>query len=1183
MNCCVRAALLALLVLVGSRADAQVPPEKAEATFKVVDGMEMKLWASEPLFVNPTCMDIDHKGRVWVCESVNYRNRLRGFKKLTRPAGDRIVILEDTKGTGRADKATTFYQSPDTLAPLGIAVAKDPIGPGYKVFVCQSPDILVFEDKDGDGKADGPPKKLLSGFGGFDHDHGVHGILIGPDMKLYFSVGDTGVHGLQSSDKKGRIWQSNSTDCRAGTIWRCDMDGKNLELIAHNFRNEYEPCVDSFGTVFVSDNDDDGNQQTRICYVMPGGNYGYHPRGRGESHWHEEQPGVVPKILRTYFGSPTGMCVYEGKLLPNKYWGQLLHTDAGPRHVRCYHLAPKGASYDVEREDMVESTDNWFRPSDICVAPDGSVFVADWYDPGVGGHGMGDITRGRIYRLAPAGHKSEVPKVDLTSKKGLYAALASPALSVRYMAMAKLQIMKAEEVEDLLFDAVTQTDDPVLQARAIWQRAIQTRRRSKEGVNLVFTMSKDQASRDKFAQLKLRVLKDIHGEFPGAYAGLSESYRDQSTGVCREALLLLRDADPARAKSLILELAKKYDGKDRFYLAAIGIAVGHNDEKRREILLADFDKHFPQWNDKATGLVWELRPPKILPLLEKRLTDSAIPAEQRAKIVDILAASADKDAGAAVLRLLRSDAPTEVRERAVENLKLFLPGKWLSLKTSPDFDHTLTTLLDKPDTRTTALTLIAVAGKTDQTGTVLKVAKASSEKDDVRKTAILALGQLPADEAIDGLSALLSSAPPGLRVQAALALGEHGRRPRYAGAEKALQALRAVVEDGKAGIELREAAVTGLSGSQSGSAWLLDRHSKGKLPKALVNITGRLLRNSPYRGLQNKALLAFPPAGKLNPKALPSIALLATRKGDANRGKRLLAESVKSNLQCLKCHTVRGVGGQIGPDLSMIGKKASRENLFESILYPSKAIADQYLTWQIDTLKGQTLSGLIVEESGDAVVLRDAEGRDTRIAKKDIETRTKGAKSLMPEDLVVNLSEDELIDLVEYLFTLRTAALAVDRWDIIGPFDNGAGMEGLDTVFPPEKAIDLKATYPGKHGKVSWRTVKPGAGGYVDLMAFYAPDSRNIVSYLTREIVSPVDQDATVLLGSDDGAKLWINDKLVHAYRITRAAAPEQDTVKVMLKKGTNRILLKINNGDGPHGFYLTILSEQELKPAGGK
>src|SRR4029453_10253980 len=118
-------------------------------------------------------------------------------KPLNRPEGDRILILEDSKGQGRADKVTVFTKAPYIQAPKGIAVAKDPAGPGWKVYVCQSPDILLFEDKDGDGKAAGPPTKFLTGFKGLDHDHGVHGITIGPDGRLYFSVGDQGVKGLQ--------------------------------------------------------------------------------------------------------------------------------------------------------------------------------------------------------------------------------------------------------------------------------------------------------------------------------------------------------------------------------------------------------------------------------------------------------------------------------------------------------------------------------------------------------------------------------------------------------------------------------------------------------------------------------------------------------------------------------------------------------------------------------------------------------------------------------------------------------------------------------------------------------------------------------------------------------------------------------------------------------------------------
>jgi putative membrane-bound dehydrogenase-like protein len=897
-------------------------------------------------------------------------------------------------------------------------VAKDPSGPGYKVYVCHSPDILLFEDKDGDGKADGPPKKLLTGFGGYDHDHGVHGILIGPDGRLYFSVGDTGVHGLQSSDGKGRKWHSNDTDCRAGTIWRCDLDGKNLELIAHNFRNEYEPCVDSFGTVFVSDNDDDGNQQTRICYVMPGGNYGYHPRGPGQSHWHEEQPGVVPKILRTYFGSPTGMCVYEGTLLPRKYWGQLLHTDAGPREVRCYHLKPQGAGYEVERENMVTSTDNWFRPSDICVAPDGSVFVADWYDPGVGGHGMGDTTRGRIYRLAPKGSKYSVPKVDLETKEGLLAALASPALSVRYMAMAKFQSQRPEEAAALLEPAVKQREHEGLRVRAMWQlsllpavRVISFSDTAKLGHSQLDDLRKD--SDPRFRILETRVAKDGYGIIPP-----NDRYeKEPSAAVRREALLASRDLDPDLVRPMILDLARKYDGKDRFYLEAVGIAVGH-DPKRRALILADFAKEFPEWNEKVAGLVWELRPPSMMPVLEKRLVDAKMPAVQRAQIVDILAASDDKNGGAVLLKTLQTDVPAEVRGKIIDNLKQFLPSKWRNLRDSVELKQALDGLLAHADSRQTGLILIGAAERTADVPRVAGLARDAKEAESVRKNAVQTLGRLPATESVEALRDLMEDKLIGNG--AVLALGQLAqRRGQRDVAAQALKALQdAVTAKGQPGPS-RQAALSALAGTRSGSQWLLERHSRKELPGELVADAGRLLRNSPYVDLRNRALIAFPPPGRLDPKKLPSIATLVTRKGDAERGKQLIAASAKNDMQCLKCHTIQGAGGQIGPDLSLIGKKASKENLLESILQPSKAIADQYLTWQIETKKGLSLTGLLVEETPTTVTLRDGNGKDTKIDKKDIDSREKSTKSLMPEDLLAYMTEDDLVDIVAYLFELK--------------------------------------------------------------------------------------------------------------------------------------------------------------------
>ncbi len=995
---------------------AQLLPDKAASTFTVADGLEMTLWAAEPLFVNPTCIDIDHKGRVWVCEAVNYRLKWQGKKKPNRPEGDRIVILEDTKGTGKADKAITFYQAPDFLSPLGIAVAKDPVGPGYKVYVCHSPDILLFEDKDGDGKADGPPKKFLTGFGGYDHDHGVHGILIGPDGKLYFSVGDTGVHGLQSSDGKGRKWYSNDTDCRAGTIWRCDLDGKNLELIAHNFRNPYEPCVDSFGTVFISDNDDDGNQQTRICYVMPGGNYGYHPRGPGQSHWHEEQPGVVPKILRTYFGSPTGMCVYEGTLLPKKYWGQPLHTDAGPRHVRCYHLKPKGAGYDVDREDMVTSTDNWFRPSDVCVAPDGSVFIADWYDPGVGGHGMGDTTRGRIYRLAPKGNKYSVPKVDLTNKEGTLAALNSPNLAVRYMAIAKLHAMPKHIAVEWLKRAIEKAGEPFLLARALWQIASVAEPNLNVGTSFLPGYEAAGGGDEPLRILHIRSIHDLASRMNGVNLEGRMLYwlRNRAPAVRREILLALKDADATKAKPLIVELMRNCESNDRFYLEAIGIAVGP-DPKRREIILGDFAKQFPEWNDQVAGLVWELRPPGMMPMLEKRLVDAKMPPNQRAQIVDILTASDDKNAGASLLKVLRSDMPTEVRNKILDNLKQFLPGKWRNLRDSKELKDTIDDLLAKTQSRATGLALIGAAERMTEVSRVATVANEPTEQEATRKAAVQTLGQLPSGESVRALRGLLEDRIVGADAVAALGrLAQHRSNSTIAGS--ALQALQdAVTAKGPA----RQAALSALAGTRRGSQWLLEQHAHKALPADLVADAGRLLRNSPYVDLRNRAMIAFPPPARIDPNKLPSLDHLLARQGDPQRGKELLAASIKNDMQCLKCHTINGVGGQIGPELSVIGKKASKQDLLESILNPSKAVADQYINWQIETKKGLSLSGLIVEETPSAITLRDGNGKDHKIEKGIIESRGKSPKSLMPDNLLAYMTEDDLVDIVAYLLELK--------------------------------------------------------------------------------------------------------------------------------------------------------------------
>ncbi|MGL5095381.1 MAG: c-type cytochrome, partial [Planctomycetia bacterium] len=323
--------------------------------------------------------------------------------------------------------------------------------------------------------------------------------------------------------------------------------------------------------------------------------------------------------------------------------------------------------------------------------------------------------------------------------------------------------------------------------------------------------------------------------------------------------------------------------------------------------------------------------------------------------------------------------------------------------------------------RPTALQLAAAANYAPAVDAIEAVAADANAPADLRTEAVRALGTLKTEKAVDALMRVGQPENP-LSLEVVKALGQHlptGPKPTEANT-RAFDALKFAIMLEKASAPLKAAALNALTGSRAGTDYLLALKEKNEMPAALVADAGKLLRNSPFQGSRNKALLLFPAPGKLDPKKLPTPAVLAKRTGNADAGKQIAMKSLTNEVQCLKCHTVRGQGGQIGPDLSMIGKKDSKENLYESILNPSKAIADQYVSVTVNTADGQTITGLVVGESESTLTLRDANGKDYAIPLKDVDSRKKSLVSLMPENLVAGLTEDELVDLVEYLMTLQT-------------------------------------------------------------------------------------------------------------------------------------------------------------------
>jgi putative membrane-bound dehydrogenase-like protein len=603
--------------------------------FTVAPGLEVSLFAAEPMLRNPTDMDIDERGRVWITEGVNYRSTFQPWGTL-QPAGDKVIVLEDTDSDGVADKQTVFYQGPDINSALGICVL------GNKVIVSRSPNVFVLTDTDGDGKAD-KKEILFSGIGGVDHDHGVHAFTFGPDGKLYFCFGNLGGQLLDRDGKPVRDIEGNPVSntgepYRQGMVFRCNVDGSDVEVLAYNFRNNYEVAVDSFGTLWQSDNDDDGNRATRINYVMEHGNFGYTDELTGAGwfekrtnlekdipsrHWHLNDPGVVPNLLMTGAGAPTGILVYEGNLLPEIFRGQMIHADALTRVVRSYPVQPDGAGYRAETVNILTTSDTWFRPSDVCIAPDGSLYVADWNDATVGGHDMADRDlakmTGRVYRVAPAGAKASVPKLDLKTAAGCVAALQSPNLSTRYLAWTTLKAMQHDGEKELL-KVWSGKGDPRMRARALYVLA------EIPGAADKYVR---QAVKDKNPDLRITGLRVAREKSLDVISYVKKLVDDSSAQVRRECAIALRHNPSPEAAKLWAELAAQHDGKDRWYLEALGIGADKQEDRFFDAWLAKVGKN---WNTPAgRDIVWRSRAGKSAELLAQIIMDPATAESERAR------------------------------------------------------------------------------------------------------------------------------------------------------------------------------------------------------------------------------------------------------------------------------------------------------------------------------------------------------------------------------------------------------------------------------------------------------------------------------------------------------------------------------------------------------------------------
>lgn len=1084
-----------LLATLPLRAADSSEAELAIKGFELPKGFKCELVAGDALLANPVAFTMDEQGRFFIAETFRFnagvqdiRNRMHWLdaELATRSVAervayttrfestnlvwwtnkeDRVSVIWDSNGDGKLDQTKIFSGGYNDLA--------DGLGSGVlarkgNVYYANIPHLWLLGDTNRDNAADFK-KSLSHGYGvryGFI-GHDLHGLIIGPDGRLYFSIGDRGAH-IPMPDGKAL---DNS---EYGAVYRCELDGSNLEIFYTGLRNPQELAFDNHGNLWTVDNNSDAGDPARVVYLAEGGDSGWRigwqfieqPIARsswlGErlcyENFSDRAAYALPPVSSKVSNGPSGLAFDPGTGLPSDWRGKFFlanfsgHRGSG---IYAFSVKPQGAGFELDHNEKF-----WwkFLPTDVDFGYDGCLYATDWIN---GWEGTG---KGRIYRLYQPGERNQsaVAGVKKLFAEGfeqrpnseLVKLLAHADRRVRLEAQFALVENKAGR--DL---AQVAEHGPTLFSRlhAIWGLGQLERGGVKNDFKKLLADPQPEvrsqaakvlgdAKDNRFEKQLIKMLSDGEPR-PRYFAALAlGKIGSKKSASAVSAMLRQSGDDPWLRHAGMMAFLGGTSEKNLAALAgdkSVNVRLDAVVALRRlaspalEKFLADSE---PRVVAEAARAINDLPVTAALPALaqlaDQRERFAKLPSgttEQPTPRDAILRRIVNANfrvgtpAAAALLAELAADEslPEMARGEAIHALghwqkpdaKDRVSGLWRPLpeRAAPDFAKLKPSLekilaADGPPKLQANLLDAAATLKWQELGEPAFALQQKNPTPDIQVAALEFFNAIHSPKLPEMVSAAAGSQSEAVRIAAA----------KLAAKTLAGDQLSTALEKISASGTVREQqnVYQILGGTKDAAAdnilaQRLDDLLAGKIPG---DVQLDLLEAATRRGdARVKEKLARLQATRTNQPAITQFSECLTG-GNADTGKRIFRENAQA--ACMRCHKIQGEGGDAAPDLTQIAARADRAHILESITFPNAKIAVGFENLQVVTKDGPSYVGILKRETDDELDLLTPDDGLVKIKKADIKSRAQTSSGML-DNLRDVLTRREIRDLVEYLAGLK--------------------------------------------------------------------------------------------------------------------------------------------------------------------